>query len=431
MNAKAVVLCWVVASLGLAGCGESWQSGNAGQVLAVAEAVEDESAQNSYAEQSQPEEAVADFSEHPMTLVLSPSLPDPLQYRTSVLQLGGNRLCDLQADITEDNASNGNPDNDPQDGGWDWEIGQNSHSSQPSPQNTYGEIGYGLWAAQHSPANSSRFAVALQDTVEGIKNRSEVDSPPDFAFLILFSLSTEQGELQDIARERYDAKLQQYGGGTSGLINYIRQVRYSSNAEGLIPYDLGHLVLSAWALDFAFPLRGYSQHARQYGAAVAEEIGPQGNFNIEDASELYYIQGLAWAAMAISWSGADRQQLSVIHNKLLQLQQADGYWYWNADFPRASVQATAAAVQGLALAFPHRLVALGSAIRGSQWLAGQQQLGTGGWLSDSGAENPMVNSQVMSALFFVPPMKIPNAEMLEASAAKGKRLSPIALPIVF
>jgi hypothetical protein len=401
---------------------------------------EEGSAPDSNAEQTQPlEKPVADFSEHPMTLVLTPSLPDPLKYRTSALRSGGNRLCDLQADITEDNANNGDPDDDPQDGGWDWEVspGTDHHSTQPSPQNTYGEIGYGLWAAQHSRATDSRFAVALQDVVQGIENRSEVDSPPDFAFLVLLSLTTKQGEMQDLARQRYDAKLQQYGGGTSGLINYIRQVRHSSNADGLIPYDLGHLVFSAWALDFAFPFRGYRQHARQYGAAVAQEIGPQGYFNIEDASEPYYIQGLAWAAMAISWSGADRQQLLVLRNKLLQLQQANGSWYWNADYPQASVQATAAAVQGLALAFPHRLAALWSALRGSQWLAGQQLDTTGGWLSDSGAENSLVTSEVMSALFLVPPLKIPNAqyqfsaETLEHSAAKGKKYSPLAFPVVF
>ena len=40
----------------------------------------------------------------------------------SVANKGGHRLCDLQADITEDNAGNGLSDNDPDDGGWDWYL---------------------------------------------------------------------------------------------------------------------------------------------------------------------------------------------------------------------------------------------------------------------------------------------------------------------
>ena len=40
----------------------------------------------------------------------------------AALKQGADRLLALQADITEDNAGNGDPDADPEDGGWGWAI---------------------------------------------------------------------------------------------------------------------------------------------------------------------------------------------------------------------------------------------------------------------------------------------------------------------
>jgi hypothetical protein len=348
------------------------------------------------------------------------------------LRAAGNRLCDLQADISEDNARNGSPDADPDDGGWDFDIALDArvHSAAPSPENTYGVTGIGLLVAQQAGVRHRRLAIAAGDVYRGILNRPEADSPPDFAFLVLLGSQLQDPRVRALGRQRYDSKLGQYGGAQQ-IAQHMREARHAAGQDGLISYDLGWMVLSATALEFAFPGAGYGAHARIYGSALAEDIAsPQGFFDIEDVHEAYYVQGLAWAAVAISWSGADRTLLRALRHQLLDLQLPDGSWYWNADYPDADVQTTAYAVQSLALAFPLSSRALRAARAGAQWLAARQAP-SGGWEYAPGLENTEIDAEVMTALFLVRPAPpheevraAPRASTLGAEVGTARTASP-------
>ena len=57
-----------------------------------------------------------------MPIMPTNASPSPtLNYETAIVK-ASDRLVALQADITEDNAGNGAPDDDPDDGGWNWLI---------------------------------------------------------------------------------------------------------------------------------------------------------------------------------------------------------------------------------------------------------------------------------------------------------------------
>ena len=69
----------------------------------------------------------------------------------SALVNGADYLKLSQADDTEDNAGNGDPDvpDDPDDGGWDWSLTAPNftHSTGASPTNIYGATAMGLYYA--------------------------------------------------------------------------------------------------------------------------------------------------------------------------------------------------------------------------------------------------------------------------------------------
>lgn len=361
--------------------------------------------------------------------------------KREILKAGASRLCDLQADIIGDNANNEYVDDDPDDGGWDWSITPitTCHSTKHSSDNTYGVTALGLTSAYLGGVKKPRFFMGMLDAYLGMEGRPEVDSAPDFVYLVFLDhLFKNQGFLE-LARERYDYRV---SGDALAFAKWIRDFRGDDDDDGYIPFDLGWFVWAAAALDFAFPGQGYFEDAQTYGQVIADDIkaaddinDPEGYFNIHDPKERYYIIGIACAMHALKLSRVDLSLVPILKQKLFELQLPDGSWYWNATYPYSNYQATAYAVQKLSFFCDGDRHAQVVARAGSNWLA-SRQLPTGGWEYSPGLENTEVDAEILYALFRVPPVikfkkRKKEKDGMERSSNPGSNIPPIATPLAF
>jgi hypothetical protein len=380
----------------------------------------------------------------------------PLQAQTE-LEEGVHRVCDLQADITEDNAGNGFADDDPDDGGWDWYLAPTltGHTSSPSPTNLYGLAALGVFRVLQSnagltplsqpagfagidcfgqfPSTGStvlklnRLIVACLDVYTGALANPDIDSAPDFLFLTDFELTCPYPVtgFADLARTRYDAKITIHGSAQL-LGESIRDFRGNINQDGFIPYDLYWYVEGALALDRAFPGQGYDLDAAAFAQVIADDINnPTGFFDINDPLETGYTIGLACGAASLYLTGLEPLLMDDMFTLLLPLQLADGSFPYNGNSTEGTVQTTAYVVMSLGLdVSPGHLTAAQDA---SNWIASKQQ-DNGGWRS-GGWEYPVIDSEALIALCLVPPetRRIESDGPPRAEAAPQR--VPIALPL--
>lgn len=350
------------------------------------------------------------------------------------LRAGAERLCDLQADRTEDNAGNGLDDADPEDGGWDWllPLDATEHLPGDSPENLYGATALGLWAARQALGFDARYVTAQRDAASGAALRPEVDSPPDFVYLVLLAEQTRDRSYAELARARYDARRALAGSATAYATSILEQ-RHENNADGLIAYDLTWLALGARALAAAFPRQGYGRDADDIASVVAADLGGSpGYFDRNDPTERYYTQGLAWSLVALANAPGDASALrGEVTGALLALATDDGGWGWSGDYPAADLQATAHVVQAFALTRRHPPVA---AQRAARWLAAAQ-LASGGFAYVPGQGAPLLDAEILLALrligdgrhanSFIPrgPIAFRRNGLGEAGSAPGPSLS--------
>jgi len=354
----------------------------------------------------------------------------------SLMYDGGQRLCDLQADITEDNAGNGVNDDDPDDGGWDWTIKSINlqHSSNPSPTNLFGMTASGvLWAlkspvaggggAMSPPPGTVSFAgfdnwggfqqagpgawigdrcfQTVLDAMTGIASNPEIDSAPDFVFLVILDRSGPWSGLGSatLARARYDAKLSSHGGALA-LGETIRDSRGSASQDGFILYDLWWFTHAALEIDATFPGEGYDQDATTFAQIIVDDINnPQGYFQIDDPNEFGRIIGLACGAAALTKTEMAPSLRDDMYNALVPLQKLNGSFPWNGIYTSADLQSSAYAVISLALSMDpgHLTVAQDAA----DWLASKQDE-DGGWTTGVKDECPALNAEVLTALYHIP-----------------------------
>jgi hypothetical protein len=316
----------------------------------------------------------------------------------NALRRGASRIADLQADTIGDNAHNGLTDADPDDGGWDFTLpaAATAHTANPSASNCFGATALGPWAAIRAGASGVRSVQTLLDAGVGMQNDPDVDSAPDFVFGVLLAELADNRGFAEIARQHYDAK-RAAAGGALGLGHLIRDSRHAANNDGLIPYDLGWMMLGAAALADAFPSAGYRADADTYARIVVEDLtSASPRFDINNAHERFYVTGLSWSLVAASWLGADAT-LREARTLLLDEQRGDGAWGWNADQPAADLQSTAHALQTLSLSGSIRGRSSTAARRGARWLLGQQA-SSGGWPDATHNELPLVDAEIMLGL---------------------------------
>lgn len=347
--------------------------------------------------------------------------------RTAALEAAAHRLSELQADTLGDNAQNGFVDLDPDDGGWDWVLALEAteHSAAPSPENVYGATALGAWAGARANPSNLRFVMSMLDAAQGTAARSGVDSPPDFVYLVMLAEHSNNAGFAELARIRYETRLDA-AGGAQAAGEYIRDARAASGANGLIAYDLAWMILAARLLDATYPEAGFDEHAALYGGLVYGAITAEPPlFDTEDANAPYATQGLAWAAVALRWSGVGSSLVPKLSRRLIQRQLEGGAWGFNATFPEPDPQATAHAVLALSLlkaGFGRRC----AAAAGAAWLTALQRV-NGGWEHPAGQETPLVNGEIALSLALAPeapphcPRAAARSEAAEADGAVVQR----------
>ncbi len=318
-----------------------------------------------------------------------------------ILGDGGHRLVDLQADMTADNAGNGFDDTDPDDGGWDWYLlpSDSAHSSSASPENLFGVTANGLLSAFQAEGGL-RLAIGILDAYYGIVENPDIDSGPDFGFLVALSEISGDPYYANLARDRWDLKMASYGGADS-LALLIKESRHP-DWDGLIPWDIGLFIESAMALQEYFPGQGYLSDAIDMADVIYNDISsPSPYFDMEDETEPAYTLGLQGIVVSFGLTdvyldyGVDAALI------LLNSQNTDGSWGWNADYPDGDEQSTAYVVMGFGiLDVPYRIVN-NAAQRGSDWLASRQEP-NGGW-DLGGYEYPEVNGECLRAIGYYQP----------------------------
>jgi hypothetical protein len=311
------------------------------------------------------------------------------------------RLSDLQADAIGDNARNGLDDDDPDDGGWDFTFPSSAthHGTAASPENTYGATALGVWAAVRAGADTPRYRTTLLGTGLGSQQRPEVDSSTDFVFLPLLGELAEDPGFSDLARARYDAKIAA-APGAEALAEQVRDIRHASHLDGLIAYDLSWYMFGAASLDAAFPGSGYDADADTFASVAAGAVtSTPPLFDIDDASQQDYVQGLAWSLVVLAHAGAPPGLVAQIRSNLDGFQGSDGAWGYNAATPADDVQSTAHAIEALSLAATDRR-AHRQALRGAEWLL-TNRAANGGWEYAPGSESSLVDAEAMLALYLV------------------------------
>jgi hypothetical protein len=320
-----------------------------------------------------------------------------------VLGDGAHRLVDLQADITADNAGNGFDDVDPDDGGWDWVLttSDTEHSSSASPENIFGVTAEGVLAGYNSEGGI-RLAIGLIDTYMGYEGNPEIDSGTDFAFLCHLSDLTGDPYYADLSKQRWDTKMALYGGADS-LAILIRDSRHSQNWDGLIPWDIGLLIEGAVKLHEYFPGQGYMADAIDMADIIYNDLmGDPGYYDMYDDSTNAYYFGLEGIVLSF---GLTEVYLGVAKNAvtiLMQSQNEDGSWPWNAEYPEADVQGTAYVVMCFGiLDLPYQGIN-NKAQAGSDYLVSVQHE-NGGWDVYEGDEYPEVDGECLRAISYYPP----------------------------
>ena len=330
------------------------------------------------------------------------------------------RLAALQADTIGDNAHNGVDDADPDDGGWDFIIAPTAteHSAAASPPNLFGATALAEWAAVETGSAGHRALVAALDAGLGMQRNPDVDSAPDFVFGVLLAELADNRGFADIARAHYDAKRASRTD-AAGLGTLIRDARHAANEDGLIPYDVGWFVLAAAALDSAFPGAGYDRDATTYARIVVDDLtSGSPDFDFRDPAEGFYGTGLAWSLVASAWLH-DTGLVRDVRAQLLARQHADGAWQLDASQPGDDLQATAHALQTLALTGQSTGPIRRAVRRAAEFLL-RAQAASGGWVDATDHELPLVDADIALGLM------LSRTEAGEDGLVPDERLSPRA-----
>lgn len=347
-------------------------------------------------------------------IVLTPTVAaySIAEYNDAIIKTA-DRLVALQADITEDNAGNGHPDSDPQDGGWNWIIADTATGyvgTGPSSENLYGVTALCILAAYTIDPKVS-YRTSMEDAYTGMNARPGIDSGSDMPFLVELSKITGDPVYASLAKTRYDAKVTSYGDYNSDsqvdakdLAEKIRDVRHTQNWDGLIPWDIHLFIEAALALHQYFPGQGYDQDAIDMADVIYDDMtGFPGYFDPTDDTRNAYILGLVGGIEAFMKTGTHTSSGVSAHslkNTLLSYQAATGEWNEPTDPTDylTTVQTTAYAVMALM-----ECRKLGAARKGAEWLISEQN-SNGGWSGSD--ECPEIDSEAAQAIWASIPFPI-------------------------
>ena len=345
------------------------------------------------------------------------SVSDVVDMNT-VLARGANYLKHAQADVTEDNAGNGNPDADPNDGGWDWVLTSPvfTHSPAASPVNLYGATAMGLYYAYLKTPNAG-YMTAMQDAATRMVGDAGIRTASDIIFLMNFQ--DLPGVTADIykaaAKSKFDARIVAYGSATA-FAQYIRDNRALTQGykNGIVPWSIAGWAVAAQMLEDRYPAEVYDY------ATAADDIAEvlwQDSFNnspgyfvpgtnngwdptYTNSNYWWYSLGITGLLDAFQATGVHTDAIPGLVTILLNCQYPGGAFSgsYGAHENDEDWQSTAYAVMSLAqLDRPTYQTQIN---RAAYWLAATQDVASGGWLYSDSTHYPEVGGENTSAFYF-------------------------------
>jgi hypothetical protein len=348
---------------------------------------------------------------------------DPTDFRAAALA-GANYIRTMQADITEDNAGNGDPDQDPEDAGWDWVLPDFEHSANASPKNLYGVCANAAYQAYLIDPDPAMFTV-MRDAADYIVTAgpANIRSAADMVFLLNFaSLTGDIGIFPPVYRNAAAAiwayRVANFGGTATAFAEYIRDARGNGGwPNGIIPWDLAPYVTSLMRLDALYPGNGFDVDA----AAVAEVIY-EDSFNANpgffqplepttkgfdptyaDNKFWFYPGGVAGIIAAFEATGLHTEEIPALEAILLECQYEDGAfsYQYGADtsFDDRDWQTSAYVIYALWDHLAHTPANLNAVYAGAAWLAATQDP-SGAWVYDGGNHYPEIGAEAAAAVAY-------------------------------
>jgi len=367
-----------------------------------------------------PADGIPDSIEQPAPPGAGKAFGDPTDWLAAALA-GADYLVAMQSDITEDNAGNGDPDQDPEDGGWDWTTFIFEHSANASATNIYGSTGGGLYEAYLLEPKTSYFT-AMKDAADHIVavGPTVIRSSSDIAFLVDFAsldAVADPTPYLTAAEAIWTYRLANYGDGTAtGFGEWLRDWRAGSYQNGIIPYDLNGYVQALLKLDAAVPGQGYADDADDIAEVMWQDsfntnpgyFDPNGDNKGFDPDYIntdfyWYTIGVANLLEAFDSTGLHTSEIPGLLTLLDECQYDDGafsYQYGaSTDFNDRTWQGTAFAVMAL-----HRLstptAATQASIRDAATWTAEYQDPSGGWLYSDGKHYPQMGGENTVALAY-------------------------------
>ena len=341
---------------------------------------------------------------------------DPTDFLASALA-GADYLVMMQADVTEDNAGNGDPDQDLEDGGWDWVTTAFEHGAATSPMNIYGATAQGLLRTYGFDPQPAYFT-AMKDAADrmvAIGPDPGVRSAADVIFLLNFA---DLADCPDPAFYRagaqaiWDRHISVYGS-LVALAEYIRDARAGQGyPNGIIPWDIGAWAQAAMSMHAAFPAGGHDLE----GAAIAEVVW-QDSFNASPgyfepfghsqgydpawstADYYWYGIGIAGLVQAFGSTGTHTAELAGLQGLMLDCQYPDGAFsdQYGAQGGDADWQGSAYILMAMYDYLPPSPALNDAIYLGAQWLVTTQDA-SGGWVYGSGNHYPEIGGECTAAV---------------------------------
>jgi hypothetical protein len=344
------------------------------------------------------------------------SIGDVVDMNT-VLARGANYLKHAQADVTEDNAGNGNPDTDPNDGGWDWVLTSPvfTHSATASPVNLYGVAAMGLYYAYLKTPDAG-YMTAMQDAATHIIGDPTIRSASDLIFLMRFQ--DLPGVMADIykaaAKSKFDARIAAYGTATA-FAQYIRDNRAVTQGykNGIVPWSIGGWAVAAQMLEDRYPadVYDYAQAADDIAEVLWQDSfnnnpgyfvpGTNNGWDPTNTAYWWYSLGITGLLDAFEAANVHTAEIPGLVTILLHCQYAGGAFSgsYGANTGDEDWQSTAYAVMSLARV--NRSTYQTQIKDAAYWLGATQDVASGGWVySSDGTHYPEVGGENTSALYF-------------------------------
>jgi len=345
---------------------------------------------------------------------------DPTDFKASALA-GAQYIRAMQSDITEDNAGNGEPDDDNQDAGWDWNSLIFEHSDGASSSNLYGVIVNSVYEAYLLDPTPEIFTV-LQDVADYTLTNGPSVAGQRYAgdMMFLMNFATLPGvvnpsQYTDHAKAIWDWRMANYADGTgAGFITLIMDSRSGQGYNnGIVSWDSGAYVAAVAMLHTAFPGQGYDAEAISMAEVMYQDsfmLNP-GYFDFQtrcmgadptgvNKDFWWYTLGICGLIQAFDTAGVYPAELAQLETVLLDCQYDDGGFsdQYGADltFNDRSYQSSAYATTALALYSSASATNLNAIYNGGFWLAATQDV-SGAWAYGDGSHYPEVGAECAAA----------------------------------